>query len=49
MMIAFILIFLLNTKALPRLIRPNFIRRFALLLAFSFFAYFVTQTIKGAL
>ena len=48
MMVAFTLIFLLN-RTLPRLIRPPWHRQVMLLLATSFFLYFVIQTIKGAL
>jgi hypothetical protein len=47
MMVAFTLILLLN-RTLPKLLRPNFARQFMLLLATSFFLYFVIQTINTA-
>ena len=49
MMVAFILILFMNTRMLPVQIRPNLARRLALLTAFGFFAYFVYQTVRGAL
>lgn len=42
MMVAFILILLLNRR-LPQLIRPSFSRQFILILAMSFFAYFLLK------
>jgi hypothetical protein len=48
MMVAFTLIFLLN-RTLPKMIRPAWHRQAMLLLATTFFLYFVIQTIKGAL
>jgi hypothetical protein len=48
MMVAFTLILLLNRR-LPKLLRPAWHRQAMLVLATTFFLYFVTQTIKGAL
>lgn len=48
MMVAFALILFLNLKALPEAIKPSWPRRLILLLATSFFAYFVTQTAISA-
>lgn len=47
MMVAFVLILLLNRK-LPVLIRPNLGRQFVLVLATTFFLYFVIQTVISA-
>ncbi len=47
MMVAFTLILLLNRR-LPKVIRPSFARQAMLLIATSFFLYFVTQTIMTA-
>lgn len=46
MMVAFALIYFLNTKTLPTAIRPNIARRLMLVIAFSFFAYFVYKTVS---
>lgn len=47
MMVAFTLILLLNRR-LPKVIRPSFVRQTMLIIATSFFCYFVTQTIMTA-
>lgn len=47
MMVAFTLILLLNRR-LPKIIQPSFGRQAMLIIATSFFLYFVTQTITAA-
>lgn len=44
MMVAFVLILFLNTRSMPQALKPPITRRIALLVATSFFAYFVIQT-----
>lgn len=48
MMVAFILILFLNTRLLPRLLKPSLSRRIILVTAAAFFAYFVIQTLLTA-
>ncbi len=48
MMVAFILILYLNTRSMPAPLRPPLVRRLILIIAASFFAYFVVQTALSA-